>query len=485
MDTTEPKSGRKLIANGILWNSVQLLVNQSFAFIIKLVLAKLLFPEQFGLIGMAAIFTGFVQILNDLGVGAALVQRKNEDLSESHYHTAFWAGVIWTTGLFLIMFLVVAPFAAYFYHQPQLKTIIPVLSLGILFSSVNMVHKAQLTKSMNFKKLAFIDNVTNIMSGLIALVMAYAGFGVWALVFNTVSTVIFAMPFYFKATGWLPRFEWSNSAFNDVFGFGIYTTGSNILNYLYNNIDYLLIGKLLGASVLGIYTLAFVLTDTFRSRIMAVINNVMYPIYGLKQNDTSLLKRYYLKVVQLNCVVVFPIMLFFIILGMPFITNIFGAKWVGAVVPLRILAGSVMLHILVSGNTALLRGVGRPGLEMKLQLVKAAIFLPTLALGINYAGIEGAAWAILFNKLVVVVVAQYSFSLIPDFSLTLSDFLGCLKTPLIASLTASAISVALYYLHLNYIICAVALFVAYFLTLRFLMKDEFKSYFKGILNKAA
>ncbi|MDN3550478.1 lipopolysaccharide biosynthesis protein [Mucilaginibacter aquaedulcis] len=474
----QAKSDKKLVAQGILWNCIQMVVNQSFAFIIKLVLAKLLFPVQFGLIGMATIFTGFVQVLNDLGVGAALVQRKDKHLFEEHFHTAFWTGVTWSVGLYLIMSFAVGPLAAMFYNQPMLVTIIPVLSLAILFSPVNLVHKAQLTKSMDFKKIAFIDNASNIAAGIIALALAFWGAGVWALVFNSVAIVVISMPLYFKATGWLPKFMWSKQAFKDIFGFGAYTTGSNILNYMYNNIDYLLIGKLLGASVLGIYTLAFVLTDTFRSRIMAVINNVMYPVYGRKQNDALALKGYYLKVVQFNCIVVFPIMVFFIVLGKPFVENVFGLKWQDAVVPLQILAGSVMLHILVSGNTALLRGVGRPGLEMKLQIVKALIFLPTLAFGIKYNGIVGAAWAILFNKFVVVVVAQYSFTKISAVKIRVLDMLKAIKGPLVASLVSCAVGYAFAVAHLHYLSGGIALFITYFLVVFWLMNTELKAIFK-------
>ncbi len=472
------KTDKQLVAKGILWNCIQLIVNQAFAFIIKLVLAKLLFPAEFGIIGMASIFTGLIQVLNDLGVGAALVQRNNADLTDEHFHTAFWTGVIWSIVLFLIISFLIAPLVAAFYHQPTLISVIPVLSIGVLFTPASMIHKAQLIKSMDFKKLAYIDNTSNILSGIIALIMAFWGAGIWALVFNSASTIFFAIPLYYKATQWMPKFIWDKQAFKDVFGFGAYTTGSNILNYMYNNIDYLLIGKLLGASILGIYTLAFVLTDTFRSRIMAVINNVMYPIYGRKQSDPVLLKAYYLKVVQFNCIVIYPVMVFFIVLAEPFITGVFGLKWAESVAPLQILAGSVMLHVLVSGNTALLRGVGKPRLEMNLQILKAAIFLPSLAFGIEFYGVIGAAWAILLNKFVVVLVAQYSFTKIPTINIGAFDLLITVKVPLLASLVSVIVAGVMSFYHIHYVIAAVTLFISYGLMIKWLMNEEILSAFK-------
>src|SRR5690606_7943691 len=149
------------------------------------------------------VFTSFVQVFNDLGIGAALVQRKEKDLSKVHYDTAFWTGVLWAIGVYLLIYFAVAPLAAVFYKEPILRTIIPVLSIGVLCSPVKLVHKAQLTRQMSFKNLAFIDNSASIIAGLLAVAMAFMGAGVWALVFNSVAAVIIAMPLYFKATRWL------------------------------------------------------------------------------------------------------------------------------------------------------------------------------------------------------------------------------------------------------------------------------------------
>ncbi len=473
------QTDEKLVASGIIWNFIQMIVNQAFAFGLKLVLAKLLFPSQFGIVGMAVVFTGFVQVLNDLGVGAALVQRKVEHLRVEHYHTAFWVGVCWSVCLYLIMSLGIAQIAAIFYQEPMLRHIIPVLSIGILFSPVNLVHKAQLIKQMNFKKLAFIDNTSNILAGSISLIMALMGAGIWALVFNSVATVLFAIPLFFNATKWKPAFIIEKQAFKDVFGFGVYTTGSNILNYLYNNVDYLLIGKLLGATSLGIYTLAFVLTDIFRSRMMAVVNNVMYPIYGKKQNEPALLKRYYLNVILLNCLFVFPIMVYFIVIGDQFVVNIFGEKWRGTVIPLQILSFSVMLHILVSGNTALLRGLGKPSLEMKQQVLKALIFLPSLVIGVYYYGIIGAAWAILFNKVGVVLFAKYTFNYLIPVKITFFEFFAAIKAPVIGAAITALIMYFFKWIGVNYVVIGMLSCLIYAGVIWLFMKEELLSFYKS------
>jgi len=473
-------SDKKLVAFGIFWNGVQLAVNQSFSFVVKLVLAKLLFPEQFGLVGMATVVTGFVQVINELGVGAALVQRSEKTLRPIHYHTTFWTGLAFSTVLFLIMCLGAGPVAAGFYKEPQLVRIIPVLSLGILFGSVNLVNRAQLARQMNFKRIALIDSVSRLSSGCLALLLAFMGAGIWSLVFNSVAPVMSAIPLYFKATGWKPRLAWNKQACKDVLGFGLFTTGSNMLSYLYNNIDYLLIGKLLSSSALGVYTLAFVLTDTFRSRIMTVVDRAVYPFYGKNQHDFATLKKYYLTIVQFNCIVVFPVMIFLCALGEPFLLNFFGSKWAGAIAPLQVLSIAVMFNMTVSGNTALMRGLGRPGLEMKLQVLKAAIYIPVLILGIINFGVIGAAWAILINRFFTLLIAQYVFKNLIKVKVSYSDLFIAIRPPLVASIVAFAVAYGMNRIGIHFLFAGVFLFLGYFLTIWCFLHAELKLLIKKI-----
>ncbi|QNL51624.1 lipopolysaccharide biosynthesis protein [Olivibacter sp. SDN3] len=466
---------KKLVVKGIFWTGFQMVVNQGFAFIIRLVLARLLFPEQFGLVGMATVFTGFVQVLNDLGIGAALVQKKEQQLTAAHYHTAFWTGIVWSTALYLIISFGVAPLAVLFYDEPLLRSLIPVISLGILSSPINLVNKAQLTKKMNFKKIAFVDNTSNIISGSIALGLALWGAGVWSLAFNSVASILVAIPLYFRATGWLPKFIWDRKAFKDIFGFGVYTTGTNVANYLINNIDYLLIGKLLSAGALGAYTFAFGLTDTFRSRLMAVINNVMYPMYGKKQNEPVALKNYYLKVVNYNSLIIYPIMLAFFTFSRPIIENFFGDKWEASIIPLKIMAVAVMFHMMVNSNTALIRGMGRPDLEMKLQLFKSSIFVPMLVAGIHFYGILGASCAVLINKIIAVIIAQYTFNNLLNIKVKTTEFINAVKNPWIASIVGFLIGYFIYeQLGFNFYISLIIQFVSYCFSIWLLMGHELK-----------
>ncbi|QNL51595.1 lipopolysaccharide biosynthesis protein [Olivibacter sp. SDN3] len=469
------------ILSGVFWSSLQVIINQIFSFLVRLILAKLLFPEQFGVVGMATVIIGFVQVINDLGIGASLVQKRDADLREEHYHTAFWTGVLWAIFLYLLMAIVASGLVANFYDQPILKQLTPFLSLGILSSPVNLVHKARLTKAMEFKKMALIENTSSIVSGILSIMLAWLGFGIWSLAFNSVATIILAIPLYFRATAWKPQLIWSRDAFNEVFGFGIYTTGTNIVNYLMSNFDYLVIGKLVSAKALGAYAFAFVLTDTFRGRLMTIINKVMYPVYGKLQDDPGALKKYYLKTVNYNSLLIFPIMAFMVSLGDLFIIHIFGNKWSEAIDPLAILSLSVMIHMMVNSNTALIRGMGRPQLELILQIVKMVIFLPTLYIGIRYNGIVGAAWAVVINKVIAVIIAQYTFNRLLHIKISTLTFLTAVKNPWIASIIAySSLYVIRTYTNFNFWVLSVLFFIVYVVSIWLLMGTELSSQLKDI-----
>lgn len=478
-----PKSdSKKLVIKGVFWNGIQLIISQSFSFIVKFILAKLLFPEQFGIIGMASVFIGFIQILNDLGIGAALIQKKESELKSSHFHTAFWTGVVWSIGLYIIISVLVGPLAAKFYDQDILKSLVPILSIGILASPINLVHKAQLIKKMDFKKIAIIGNTSVFIAGLVSIILAVNGAGVWALAFNSVAAIIIEMPLYFKATKWKPKFIWNKTSFKDIFGFGIFTTGTNTVNYWMQNFDYLLIGKLFDASALGAYTLAFLLTDIFRMKLMAVINNVMYPLFSTKQNDKESALKYYFKVIFFNCAIAFPIMTFLAVLGKPFILNLFGDKWSESIIPLQILAVSVMFHMMISGNNALIRGMGKPALEFRIQIVKTIIYLPLLVIGIYYYGLIGASLAVLFNKIIAVFFAHYAINIVLDKSIKYGDLLYEIYPPTLGALISGFMVYWANYLGVNYIFCGIILFFIYSLIVYLLRRDKIIALFKDINN---
>jgi len=397
------------IFGGVVWNSIGLIIDNGLSMIVKLILARLLLPEDFGIIGFAVVFTGMIKVFGDMGMSAALIQRKDKDLKPIDYDTAFWVGIAWGLFLAAILALVVTPIAASFFTEPLLTAIIPVLSISFILKPLTTVHIVNITREMDFKRIVLPQNISRIVAAAIAIIAALTGFGVWSLVFQRVLTDLFLAVIYSFVSDWRPKMRFSKISFKKIFGFGVYTTGTQIFNYLTNNIDYLLIGKMLGAQPLGVYSLAYNLTYVVRGQILNVVNKVLYPVYSKIQDDSLTIKRYYFKVIKYNCIVIYPLMVGLILLAKPLVLIGLGERWSEAVVPIQLMAGAGLVHLLTSSNTILLRGMGKPRLEMIMSIIKTlGVTVPFIILGIIYYGINGAAAGLLAAKTAIFFINNFT-----------------------------------------------------------------------------
>ncbi|GHC58338.1 lipopolysaccharide biosynthesis protein [Ulvibacter litoralis] len=471
----------KLLKKGLLWSALEVLVKRVFDFFVKLVLARLLFPEEFGVVGMAAVFTTFVQVVSEMGIGAALIQRKKEELKEIHFQTAFWFGFVWSVVLYLLVFFVLTPLIADFYNEPILLKVIPILSLPILISSINNVNKAQLMRELDFKKLAIVNNSSSIIAGVGAILLAVNDFGIWALVFNAVVPFFVAIPLLFYATKWVPKLVWDRVAFKEIFSFGIYTFGTALILNIAANIDYLVIGKLVDAAALGAYTLAFMLTGLVSSQITSMLNRVMFPFYSSIQSNINNVKSYYLKVVGYSALLIYPIMLSLIVLAGPILSMLFGDKWVDTKVPLRILSVAVLVNVFTSSYNLLYRSLGRPRLEMKILFCMLIfVIIPSITIGGYYYDVRGVAYGILLASIINFVVV--SILLYRHFNIRLITIVKQLMPSIIAFILTFYIITSLYlYTEIHSIILLVFLFVVFYSICYLFYKKEVKNIFKKFI----
>lgn len=426
----------KVIIKGIKWAAIEYAFNTVFRFLVKLILAKLLMPADFGLVGMASIFIAVASAASELGMSAALIQKKTDKEATPLYNTAFWSGLALGAVFFLIMSLLVTPFAASFYNEPILKKLIPVLCIGILVNPLNLIHNVILVRSMNFKNVASVNNLSALMAGIAGLIAALAGTGVWALaIYNTLSVVL-SVPLFYSRTKWKPGMEWKWRYFTRIFRFGIFSTGTSVFSTITYNIDNLMIGKIIGSSALGAYTLAFSLTEILRQAISSIINKVMYPVFGKEQNNTLILKTYFLKIVNINAIVMYPIMMYLFLFADNLIPFIFGEKWTDAVVPLQILSLAIMVHLIINSFASLLRGLGFPEIEFKIILTTTLLVLiPSLYFGITNWGLIGAASAIFVNKIALGIISIAVLN--KHIHLKIKELVHELRSPVISLLLVS------------------------------------------------
>jgi len=465
---------KKSIVSGVLWTGFEAVISRVFTFVVKLLLAKILFAEDFGLVGMITVFSSFITVLNELGFGSALVQREDHKIRESHYHTVFWTSLVWSIFLYALIYIVISPLVADFYDQPRIESIMPVLTLNILFVPFALIPRTKLTRDLRFKELSIASVYSSLLAGILSLVLALLDFGVWALVFNYVAMIVVAIPILYYYVPWKPMLIWNTKDFKEIFGFGAKTLGTNLFNNLISQFDYLVIGRLLSAQLLGVYTLSFIITDMFRTQLMSIINKVMYPNYSKIQHDKVKLANSYLNVIKFNAAAVYPFMLVLIIYAEQIILQFYDETWAEAIAPIRIIAISVLFHMLVGSNTSLIRASGRPGLEFKLQVFKALVFfVPAILIGVYYYGLIGAAWAMVFHKIASVVVAQYVLR--KYFDITAMMLLNRLKGVIIALGVALAVILAFNYIFDNlWMLGVVFIFSSYLGVLHYLDKDFIK-----------
>ncbi len=431
--------GKKIIS-GLKWTSIQYAVDTIFKFSIRLILAKLLAPDQFGLIAMCSIFLAVADAASELGMSSALIQKKENKDAEDLYPTAFTTGVLWGLLLYIIMSLVIGPLISKFYDEPQLTYLIPALSIGILIKPFVMIETVALTREMNFKRIGNILNLSSFLAGVLSIVAAFFGAGVWALILNSILFPLISLPLFLNGSSWKIKFEFNKQHFKEIFGFGAYSTTTLIFSTITYNIDNLLIGKFLGKSVLGSYTLAFSLTEQLRQMISNVLNKVMYPVFGQNQDDKEKLRNYFLTIVNINAIVIYPIMAFLIIFSNEIIIQFFGEQWKEAVIPLQILALAMMVHLLVNSFTSLIRGLGKPNLEMKIILgLTLFVLLPSLYYGIVNYGVVGATIAVLFNKIGLVIIGVIVLK--KEISLKINALLNAVKYSILSIMISGAITI--------------------------------------------
>tara|TARA_B100000945_G_C20420930_1_gene617941 strand:- start:2960 stop:3889 length:930 start_codon:yes stop_codon:yes gene_type:complete len=298
------------------------------------------------------------------------------------------------------------------------------------------------------------------------------GFGVWSLAVHQVLSVAITIPLLYRSTTWSPKGQWSCNQFKSVFGFGAYSTGTNVFSRLTYNIDNLMIGKMLGAGLLGSYTLSFSLTEYLRQVISNVLNRVMYPVFSQSQDDKEKLRNYFLKIIGINAIIIYPLMAYLIVFAETIIVDFFGERWAEAVLPLRILAVAMMVHLLVNSFTSLIRGLGKPELEMKI-IISLTIFilLPALYIGITYYGLVGASLAILANKIVLVLVGLITLRM--QVGLSPYRVISAIKSAIFSVVLAMApLAALIYFMHFDNIFILTPLYIALYLAVIYWLEKQ-------------
>jgi len=356
------------------------------------VLAHLLSPSDFGLMGMIMVVIGFAQLFADMGISNAIIYRQDATIEElsSLYWLNIFAGIV-----VFIAVCGVSPFITIFYNEPRLSNLIYLSSLIFLITPFGQQFQILLQKELKFDQLAKIQIIGSFANSATAITLAILGMGVFSLIWGQLAgtSLRVLLLFWWGWGNWRPRFHFSIRDLKGYISFGLYQMGGKTVNYFNSNLDYLLIGSLLGAEALGYYTLAYNLIIRPSSMINPIITRVAFPVFSKIQMNIQKLKNGYLKVLQLLSVVNFPIMFGMAVVAPIAIPLIFGDKWIPSIILAQILSVVGLLRATGNPAGALLLARGRADLGFKWNLALMITQIPGLYIGAKLGGTIGVAIA--------------------------------------------------------------------------------------------
>jgi len=377
------------IIKGLAWSSLAQTISQVCQFTITAVLAHLLSPSDFGLFGMVTVFTGFATIVGELGIGGAIIQSQRID--ECHYSSVFWFNVV--IGLSLtVIFVLIAPLIARFYERPEIIPILTIVSLNFFLSSFTIIQQAVLMKAMDFKSLALRDIFAVTCSGTLGILSASRGYGVWSLVIQLLAYTATNNLLLWISSEWRPKWIFSFTSIKEIFPFSAHVTGFQLVNYFARNMDYLLIGKVLGSEALGYYTLAYKLMMFPLQNITWIVNKVMFPALSKMQEEMVRFRRNYLYMVKSVALLSFPIMAYLFVIAPDIIQLVYGSNWKVAIPLVRIFCFCGMVQSITSLGGTIYLAKGRADLQFKMSLISTFMLLIVLYIAV-YNGIEAVAFA--------------------------------------------------------------------------------------------
>lgn len=407
------ESLKQATTKGLFWSSVERFSNQGVQFVFSIILARLLSPSDYGIIAMVAIFFAVAQSFVDSGFSNALVRktdRVEEDLSTCFYFN-IGVGII----AYIVLFLI-APLVANFYNQPILSPIIRITGLGVIINSLCVVQQALFTIKIDFKSQAKITLSATVISGIVGIILAYQGYGIWALVWQGVASSIVRMGLLWLMSKWRPRTGFSKSSFNYLFGYGSKLLASGLLDTIYNNIYPIVIGKFYTPAQLGNYSRALGWAQLPSANITSILQRVTFPVLSAIQDDTLRLQNSYRRLLKLSAFIVFPLMMGLAAIASPLIRVILTAKWDGCVLYLQILCFALMLYPIHAINLNLLQVKGRSDIFLRLEIIKKIIGVIILIITIPL-GITAMCLGMVFSSIICLIVNTYYTSRFIDVGL--------------------------------------------------------------------
>ena len=396
---------KKQAIAGMVWTFAQQFSTQIIQFVISVLLARLLFPSEFGIIGMIAVFLGVGNVLINSGLASSLI--RTQDADQEDFSTVFYFNLMGSIVMYALLYIA-APYIAQFFEQPILTNIARLLGLNFIIGAFSSVQLTRLTKKMDFKTQLIVSIPSIIGGGIIGIVLAYQGYGVWSLVWMNLGQSLLSSLQLWIITKWRPSFMFSVAKFKYHFSFGYKLLLSSLLDTVFNNGYTIVIGKLFSPAQLGYFTRANTVVQLPVANIAGALNKVTYPLFAAIKDDDVRLKSVYKQIMRMVTFLMAPTLIIMGVLATPLFRFVFTEKWLPAVPYFQILCISGILYPLHVFNLNVLNVKGRSDLFLKLEIIKKIFLVLTISLSLPF-GIYGLLWGIvLFSIIALFVNTHYS-----------------------------------------------------------------------------
>lgn len=455
---------------GLYWSALGNFANQGMRFAFGIILARLLSPDAYGVIGMLSIFMCIVSTFIDCGFSQALISKQNR--TQADFSTEFWFNIGVGIAGYFILFLS-SPWIADFYNMPILSPILKVIGLGIVINSLCVVQSAQFAIQLDFKTPAKISVITQLVSGIVGIALAYCGWGVWALVFQQVGSSLFNAILLWILAGWRPTVEFSKDSFNYLWSYGSKVLGASLIQQVYDNLYPLVIGKFFNAGQLGLYSRANGFATLPSTNLSGILGGVTFPVLSKLNNDKDKLIAVYVKMIRCTSFLVFPLMIGMAAVAGPLVKLLLNPQWNGCIIMLQILCFALIWQPLSFLQINLLKVIGRTDIILKLEIMKRSVGLITIFVSIPF-GVIGMCWgfALFYIYSFTLNTVFTSKTLQISFKRQIKDIIPILLNALIMGLVVYVCTLFLQIsVFLLFILCILIGIVYYYITSRLFMKQ--------------
>lgn len=397
------ESLKQKTVKGVGWSFADNIANMGITFLVGLVLARLITPEEYGLIGIILIFVAVFDSIVNCGFSNALIRKK--DANDLDYNTVFIINMVLSIVLFVVLFFS-AQYIADFFNQPLLKPLTQVMGSMVIIHAFAIIQRTILIKRIDFKTQTKASVISSVSSGVIGITMAFCGYGVWSLVGQQLSRTLLHTACLWIYSHWLPKLQFSWNSFRELFGFGWKLLVSSLIDTIWKEIYQVVIGKCYAPATLGQYTRAHQFGSIFSSNLTSVIQRVSYPVLSSLQDDKQRMKEGYRRVIKVTMLVTFVLMLGLAAVSKPMIQVLVGDQWLIAAEFLPIICLQMMLYPLHSLNLNMLKVQGRSDLFLKLEIIKKCVAVIPITLGI-FVGLYWMIWGSVFTGLFAFYLNSY------------------------------------------------------------------------------